>query len=154
MVNVFFSFEKEFIRKNIVQRNLITKINRVIRMVLRGLDDVSEIVMRAGAGEGAASTSQAVLSHLARPSLLAPGIQRIQRPGVGESGSDGCRRPALQSHQLQLKLQCRASGLQQPDCLQHTAGGGAKAAVGGASETETSGNVRDSELWDSYPGTL
>ena len=80
----FFSFEKEFIRKNIVQRNLITKINRVIRMVLRGLDDVSEIVMRAGAGEGAASTSQAVLSHLARPSLLAPGIQRIQRPGVGD----------------------------------------------------------------------
>lgn len=53
-------------------------------MVLRGLDDVSEIVMRAGAGEGAASTSQAVLSHLARPSLLAPGIQRIQRPGVGD----------------------------------------------------------------------
>lgn len=83
VVNVFFSFEKEFIRKNIVQRNLITKINRVIRMVLRGLDDVSEIVMRAWAGEGAASTSQAVLSHLARPSLLAPGIQRT------ETGSRG-----------------------------------------------------------------
>ena len=47
------------------------------------LDDVSEIVMRAWAGEGAASTSQAVLSHLARPSLLAPGIQRT------ETGSRG-----------------------------------------------------------------
>ena len=39
-------------------KKLIRKINRVIRMVLRGLDDVSEIVMRARE-----------LGNLARPPL-------------------------------------------------------------------------------------
>ena len=46
VVSCYYFSEKEKI-SIYPRKNLITKINRVIRMVLRGLDDVSEIAMRA-----------------------------------------------------------------------------------------------------------
>ena len=73
-------------------------------MVLRGLDDVSEIVMRAGAGEWACQPQPA-------PDL-APASWHQRRPGVGDLGSDGCRRPAvLQTRATNCSSNCRAGRL-------------------------------------------
>ena len=122
-------------------------------MVLWGLDDVSEIVMREGA---CACQPQPGCSEPPSPApaswLLDP------RPGVGESGSDGCSED-LQSCSVEpppTAAQTAVPGLclcLQPDWLQPTAGGGAREAVGGAKETETrmSGT---SAIWCSVTFTL
>ena len=129
-------------------------------MVLRGLDDVSEIVMRAGAGEWACQPGPACPAcpgPSPGPGLLAPGIRGL-RPGVGDLGSDGCRRPAaLQTRALPTNCSSncsagRRSGLVQPDCLQCDCRGRGQGGWGRGLPDGAIRDVRDTETGD--PGTL
>lgn len=123
-------------------------------MVLRGLDDVSEIVMRAGAGEWACQPQPA--PDLAPASwLLASEDWETGSRGLGIGWMQRTCSTADQSHQLQLKLQCRAAvNCSSQTACSVTAGGGAKAAGGGASQTGPSGTSGTARPGDSHPGTL
>ena len=103
--------------------------NRVIRMVLRGWDDVSEIVMSACTGAMAAIS----------PAVLGPSVPLslcLTRPGVGErgAGAEACSTAASN-----CSSNCSAGARTSLQPLTAGGGGGARVASGRGQQTETRG---------------
>ena len=103
--------------------------NRVIRMVLRGWDDVSEIVMSACTGAMAAIS----------PAVLGPSVplSLLTRPGVGERGAGA--EPACSTAASNCSSNCSAGARTSLQPLTAGGGGGARVASGRGQQTETRG---------------